>query len=89
MANRKTRKFSVKNQNQKIVMIQKSPSQSASVATLEKNSNSGKQPDFNQTEELNSKLIKNYSNVGREIKRSIVCAAITFGVLAVLYFIFR
>ncbi len=88
MANRKNRKSPSKNPNRKPEVIP-ALSQQNSIATLQIPLIVVKPVSSHKTEELSPEIVKRHSYVISEIKRSIVCAAITLLTLVVLYIIFK
>ena len=87
MANRKNRKFVVKNSNN----IEKATNATAEkvVSTMERPSVAAKLVLSSRVNEVSPAIMGRSTHIASEIKRSVICAAITLTALIALYFIFK
>jgi hypothetical protein len=88
VSNKKNRKFVVTNPNRKPERILEPP-YGAAVATIKSPPAKVKQAFLYETKTLDPKIVRHYRYITYEIKRSLVCGAITLSALIILYFIFK
>lgn len=86
MPNRKNRKLVARKSNN---TIGTQVNEQEASARTKRPSTVGKQALVSRTNQINQAVVGRPVQVGREIKRSVICAAITLATMAALYFIFR
>jgi hypothetical protein len=88
MTNRKNRKFLAKNADSKPERMLR-PSGHAAIAAMQTPSIEAKRAFPYGAEKLNPEITNRCRHITREIKRSLLCGAITLCALIILYFIFK